>query len=183
MWTEQLDRAFQLSKETIVKKITSGVELFDTNLPTCLATDFSATGIGFFLLQKTYTCQSKVPTCCVNGWRLCLVGSRFLHNAETRYSSIKGKALAVAYALHQCRYFILGCKDLTVPIDHKPLLNILNQSTGVTLGTGGYKTLRRGPSHSLISLHHRPCPWQEAAWGRCCHQVPSWRPRKINPPR
>ena len=39
---------------------------------------------------------------------------------------IEGEALAVADALHQCRYFVLGCKDLTVVTDHKPLLNILN---------------------------------------------------------
>ena len=67
VWTEQLDRAFQSSKETIIAKITYGVKLFDTKHPTCLATDFSATGIGFFLLQKMRTCQSKVPPCCVNG--------------------------------------------------------------------------------------------------------------------
>ena len=29
-----------------------------------------------------------VPTCCADGWRLCLVGSRFLHDAETRYVPI-----------------------------------------------------------------------------------------------
>ena len=99
-WTEELDRAFELSKENIVNKIKSGVELFDINLPTCLATDFSITGVGFFLLQKTCACQSRVPTCCADGWRLCLVGSRFLHDAETRYAPIEGEALAMAYALH-----------------------------------------------------------------------------------
>ena len=99
-WTEELDKAFQLSKESIVNKIREGVELFDINLPTCLATDFSATGVGYFLMQKVCGCNSKVPTCCADGWRLCLVGSRFLHDAETRYAPIEGEALAVAYALH-----------------------------------------------------------------------------------
>ena len=32
----------------------------------------------------------------------------------------------MAYALHQCRYFVLGCKDLIIATDHKPLLNVLN---------------------------------------------------------
>ena len=156
LWTEQLDRAFQLSKETIIAKITSGVELFDTNLPTCLATDFSATGIGFFLLQKTCTCQSKVPTCCVDGWRLCLVGSRFLHDAETRYASIEGEALAVAYALHQCRYFILGCKDLTVATDHKPLLNILNDRSLADIGNRRLQNLKEKTLSYHFTIAHVP---------------------------
>ena len=87
-WTEELYKAFHLSKENIVSKIKEGVELFDINLPTCLATDFSVTGVGYFLLQKACSCDSKVPTCCADGWRLCLVGSRFLHDAETRYVPI-----------------------------------------------------------------------------------------------
>ena len=113
-WTEELDRLFIKSKQTIVDKIIEGVALYDMELPTCLATDFSSIGVGYFLLQKTCGCLSKAPTCCPGGWRLCLVGSRFLHPAETRYAPIEGEALAVAYGLHQCRYFILGCQDLTV---------------------------------------------------------------------
>ena len=66
------------------------------------------------------------PTCCKPGWRLTLVGSRFLHDAETRYSPIEGECLAVAYGLHQTRFFTLGCNNLVVATDYKPLLGILN---------------------------------------------------------
>ena len=125
-WTDELDKQFIKSKEAIINKIIEGVHLFDPTLPTCLATDFSGTGLGFFLLQKSCTCTSRLPTCCPTGWRLCLVGSRFLHPAETRYAPIEGEALAVAYGLHQCRYFVLGCQDLIVATDHKPLLHVLN---------------------------------------------------------
>ena len=83
-------------------------------------------GLGFFLQQKTCQCPGRKPTCCDDGWRLCLVGSRFLHDCETRYAPIEGEALAVAYALHQTRYYVLGCPDLTVATDHKPLLGVLN---------------------------------------------------------
>ena len=56
------------------------------------------------------------------------MGSRFLHDAETsRYAPIEGEALAVAYALHQCRYFVLGCPDLVIATDHKPLTSVLNE--------------------------------------------------------
>ncbi|CAC5380508.1 unnamed protein product [Mytilus coruscus] len=93
---------------------------------TCLATDCSVDGIGFFLMQKYCQCSSKTHTCCNDGWKLCLVGSRFTHPAESRYAPIEGDALAVVYALHQTRYYVLGCKDPLVATDHQPLLQILN---------------------------------------------------------
>ncbi|GAB1600234.1 hypothetical protein Ahia01_000301100, partial [Argonauta hians] len=67
--------------------------------------------------------------CCPEGWKLCLVGSRFTTPAESRYAPVTGKALAVAYALHQTRYYTLGCTNLIVATDHKPLLQILNDKS------------------------------------------------------
>ena len=66
------------------------------------------------------------PSCCSDGWKLCLVGSRFTTPTESRYAPVEGEALAVAYALHQTRYYILGCSSLIVVTDHKPLVQILN---------------------------------------------------------
>ena len=37
---------------------------------------------------------------------------------------MEGEALAVADALNKARYFILGCEDLIIAVDHKPLLKI-----------------------------------------------------------
>ena len=34
--------------------------------------------------------------------------------------------MAVADALDKCRYFVLGCSNLTVAVDHKPLLKIFS---------------------------------------------------------
>ena len=56
---------------------------------------------------------------------MTLVGSRFTHSAESRYAPVEGEALAVADALDKSRYFVLGCDDLIVAVDHKPLLKIL----------------------------------------------------------
>ena len=52
------------------------------------------------------------------------MGSRFTHPAESRYAPIEGEALAVADALDKARHFVLGCKHLTVAVDHRPLLKI-----------------------------------------------------------
>ena len=52
------------------------------------------------------------------------MGSRFTHPAESRYAPIKGEALAVVDALDKARHFVLGCSNLTIAVDHKPLLKI-----------------------------------------------------------
>ena len=57
---------------------------------------------------------------------MTLVSSRFTHSAESRYAPIQGEALAIADALERTRYFVLGCDDLIVAVDHRPLLKVLS---------------------------------------------------------
>ena len=52
------------------------------------------------------------------------MGSRFTSATESRYAPVEGEALAVADALEKARYFVLGCNDLVIAVDHKPLLKI-----------------------------------------------------------
>ena len=125
-WNKELEDIFQQSKKVIIHQIQDGVMIFDKTRATCLATDWSKTGIGYWLLQKYCDCQPTKPFCCKSGWRIALVGSRFTHTAESRYAPIEGEALAVVYALDHARYFVLGCHDLLVAVDHKPLLSIFN---------------------------------------------------------
>jgi hypothetical protein len=47
-------------------------------------------------------------------------------SAESRYAPIEGKALAVADALEKPRYFVLGYNDLTIAVDHIPLLRVFS---------------------------------------------------------
>ena len=125
-WDDALDIAFKASKEAILKVINIGVRSFQPDRPTCICTDWSKTGLGFTLLQKHCRCgMGKAPHCCKDGWRLVFAGSRFTTPAESRYAPVEGEALAVAYALDKCRMFTLGCNDLTVATDHKPLVKIL----------------------------------------------------------
>ena len=127
VWNEELEDIFRESKEVIIEEMKEGVRLFDVERTTCLATDWSTDGVGFVLRQKYCDCTALTPSCCPEGWKLCLVGSRFTTPAESRYSPVEGEALAVVYALYQTRYYILGCVNLIVATDHKPLLNILNE--------------------------------------------------------
>jgi hypothetical protein len=121
---DNLNSLFEESKTVIINEIEKGVLIFNPRRPTCLATDWSKTGIGFWLLQKHCSCPSREPFCCPTGWKVTLVGSRFTHAAESRYAPVEGEALAVADALSKAGYFVLGCEDLMIAVDHKPLLKL-----------------------------------------------------------
>ena len=125
-WSDTLDEKFKLAKEEIIAKVSEGIRHFEVERPTCVATDFSKSGVGFFLMQKWCECKQIHPRCCNNGWRLCLAGGRFTTPSESRYSPIEGECLAVAVALHKTRHFVLGCPNLIVATDHLPLLGLLN---------------------------------------------------------
>ena len=147
-WTPALDEAFNTSKDAIVDAIRHGVEIFDPTKRTCLRPDWSCKGIGYFLSQKHCVCESRIPDCCDNGWRVTLAGSRFLSSAEQRYAAIEGEALAVAWGLEQSKYFTQGCNDLLVVTDHKPLVKIM-----------GDRTLDEIPNSRLFRLKQRTLPW------------------------
>ena len=123
-WDESLDKIFNETKHMIIEEIRRGIEIFDKKRPTCLATDWSKDGIGFLLLQKHCPCAQIKPLCCKTGWKVTLVGGRFTTSAESRYAPIEGEALAVVEALKKAKHFVLGCSDLIVAVDHKPLLKV-----------------------------------------------------------
>ena len=62
-WTEELNELFEESKRVIADQIEKGVTIFDPAKTTCLATDWSKTGIGFWLLQKHCSCTYIKPFC------------------------------------------------------------------------------------------------------------------------
>ena len=124
-WDETLDQIFNASKQKIVELIEEGVQNFEIERPTCLSSDWSEAGIGFFLRQKHCSCPTDKGPDCGNGhWRLIFAGSRFTTEAESRYAPVEGEALALVYALKSCRMFVLGCPTLMASVDHQPLLAI-----------------------------------------------------------
>ena len=104
---------------------------FQVNRDTVIIRDWSKTGVGFILIKKHCNCSSITPICCKDGWKLCLIGSRFCSAAESRYAPIEGEALGVAWALDKARHYVMGCPFLYVGVDHKPLLGLY--STGKAL--------------------------------------------------
>jgi hypothetical protein len=125
-WSEELQLAFDASKQEILKQCEKGVRSFDPSLPTAIATDWSKLGIGFWLTQKHCSCPGEpLPGCCQSGWQTVFCGSRFCSPAESRYHPIEGESLGAITGLDKCRFFILGLDNLILCVDHKPLLAIL----------------------------------------------------------
>ena len=147
-WGQEMEDVFQRSKEAIIKAIVDGVAIFDPERTTALSTDYSTTGLGYFLYQKYCHCPSVVTTCCATGWRVTLAGSRFLHQAEVNYWPTQGEMLAVAWALHDTRYFTLGCRDLHVQTDHRALVKLL-----------GDKRLEDIDDRRMVNLKEKTLPW------------------------
>ena len=125
-WDEQLQQKLNQAKETICELAKNGLAFYDRTRPTAAITDWSKEGVGFVILQQYCSCVSpEAPLCCKGGWRLALCGSRHLTPAERGYAPIEGEALAVAYCLHKARLFLLGCPNLLLVTDHRPLVGLL----------------------------------------------------------
>ena len=170
-WTEELDKAFQASKKIIVEEIEHGVHIYDKSKVTCLATDWSKTGIGFWLFQKYCTCTIIKPFCCPSGWKIALVGSRFTNPAESRYAPVEGEALAVVHALDKARYFVLGCANLIVAVDHKPLLKLFSDRSLNEIPNSRLRNLKEKTLRYRFKMIHIPGVKHRVADGLSCRPV------------
>ena len=148
-WSEELNTVFEESKLKIVEAIKEGVKIFDITKRTCLRTDWSKQGIGYFLAQKHCNCKGGSFGCCQDGWQITLAGSRFLLPAEKNYAPVEGEALAVAWALEQTKFFTMGCNNLLVIVDHKPLTKIF-----------GDRRLDEIDNPRLFRMKRRTLMWQ-----------------------
>lgn len=176
-WDNTLDDIFQESKAVIVNEIEEGVRIFDKSKPTCLATDWSKNGIGFWLFQKHCNCAKTIPFCCNDGWKVTLVGSRFTHGAESRYAPVEGEALAVVDALDKSRYFVLGCADLMIAVDHKPLLKLFGNRSLEDISNGRLRNLKEKTLRYNFKMIYIPGAKHRAA--DAFSRYPTGRPDKM----
>ena len=123
---------------------------------TCLCQDWSKTRIGYFRSQKHCECSSALPDCCEDEWRIMLVGSCFLKPAESRYAPVEGEALVIAWALEQTKYFTLGCTDLLVVTDHKPLVKLLGDRTFRKIDIPRLFSTKQMTLYWTSSIMHKP---------------------------
>ena len=131
-WDENLQEKFRHVQDIICRLAKDGLTYYDKLRPTVAVTDWSREGVGFVILQQYCNCTSiDTPFCCRDGWKIALCGSRFLTPAESGYAAVEGEALAVTWCLQKARLFLLGCPNLTIVTDHRPLVKLLgNRSLG-----------------------------------------------------
>jgi hypothetical protein len=103
--------------------------------------------------------MDDAPNCCRGGWHLIFAGSRFTTDAESRYAPIEGEALAIAYGLEKSRMFTLGCSDLLVATDHKPLVKILGDSALNTITNPRLFSLKEKTLRYRYKIKHVPGTW------------------------
>ena len=155
-WTDEMQSLFEEAKSLIINEVRQGVEIFDKSKPTCLATDWCKDGIGFWLFQKHCHCPDYKPFCCKTGWKVVLVGSRFTSSAESRYAPIEGEALAVVDALEKAKHFIIGCPNLIVAVDHKPLLKVFGDRHLDSIPNPRLRNLKEKTLRYRFTLTHIP---------------------------
>ena len=59
------------------------------------------------------------------------MGYRFYTGAVSQYAPVEVEALGVAWALNKARHYIMGCPEIYVGVDHKPLLGIYSSKRGL----------------------------------------------------
>ena len=159
-WDHNLDKIFNDSKAKIASLVEEGICTFDTSRRTCLQTDWSKDGIGYLLLQQHCECNPKnAPICCSDGWRLLHAGSRFTTPTEARCSPTEGESLAVVWALDNARMFALGCRDLMVRTDYKPLLGIFCDRDLNSILNDRISSLKEKTFRYQVSIQFCPGRW------------------------
>ena len=176
-WDENLNDVFEESKITIIHEIDNGVNIFDRSKPTGLPTDLSKAAIGFWLFQKHCDCQGTETFCCRTGWKITLIGCRFTHPAESRYAPVEGEALTVADSLDNARYFVLGCENLIVATDLKPLLKIMGDRSLEDISNTRLRDLKENTLRYRFRIIHIPGVKHAAADG--VSRYPTGIPEKL----
>ena len=172
-WDTALAELFAVSKQKIVDSIREGVKSFELGRRTCIQTDWCKHGIGYLLLQKHCKCPDKNDVrCCHDGWKLIYAGSRFTKDAESRYKPTEGEALAVAWGLEHSRMFTLGCEDLLVSVDHKPLLGIFNDRDLGSIKNPRIQNFKEATLAWKFNIAHNPGKWQKGADAVSRHPAP-----------
>ena len=140
-----------MTQAKIVSLVEEGIRTFDTSHRTCLQTDWNKYGIGYLLLQQYCECDPKNPPV------LDLASQHLLK--QDILSCTEGESLAVAWALDNARMFVLGCRDLIVSFDHKPLLGIFHDRDHSSIPNDRISSLKEKTFCYQFSIWFCPGKW------------------------
>ena len=69
---------------------------------------------------------------------------------------MEGEALAVVNALDKAKYFVLGCADLIVAVDHKPLLKLFGDRALEDIPNSRLRNLKEKTLRYRFCMVHVP---------------------------
>lgn len=151
----------------IISEIEESVHIFDKSKSTCLATNWLRSGLGYWLFQKHLHCTPIKPFCCHTSWKITLVSSRFNHAAESCYAPIE--AVTVTNALDKVQFFVLGCSDMLIAMNCKPLLKVFGDHSLEEITNAKLCNLKEKTSAYRFRIVHIPGVQHKAADAISCH--------------
>ena len=145
-WDKTKDERFERVKRMLIEQARDGVRQFSMKSWTVLETDYSKEGLGYCLKQKRCNCplrEGKIDlTCCDNGYRTVMCGSRFTSSAEANYAAVEGELLALTWALESTEHFTMQNPRLVISTDHKPLVQLVKNTSTTDLNAKNKRLCR-----------------------------------------
>ena len=125
-YNDELLDLFKESKRFIISEIDEGVKIFYFSQPTCLATDWSKTGIGFQLLPDIAIAQASNQSANMMGGRSLWKAAVSLIQLNSSFSLSKKKYLFSDLLWHsQCPLFVFSCHNLIIHVCRTFILRIV----------------------------------------------------------
>jgi hypothetical protein len=112
--------------------------------------------MGFSIGQRFCDCPSEHPHYCPTGWKLIFANNRNMHKAKANYAPVEGKCLSATWSLNKSCHFILGCKDLILAIDHKPLVKVLGDQKLEHIMNPRLQSLKEKTRPFIFRVIHEP---------------------------
>jgi len=125
-WDSNLNQLFEESKTAITGEIVNGVKIFDKSKPKPALLQI---GLGMALAfgcSRSIACAHQMISSVVvmDGTSLWLVADLYTLQNPDIHRLKERLQLCMADTLDKARYFVLGCTNLIIAVDHKPLLKI-----------------------------------------------------------
>ena len=124
IWTEMHTQAFNCLKSKISNDCL--IHFYNAKKLVFIKCDSSGVGIGAVLLQPDSDCIESDKSGIPCNLRPVAYASKSLAKAEHQYANIEHELLAVLFSVKHFRHFVYA-RDVTIIIDHKPLLAIFKK--------------------------------------------------------
>ena len=125
-WNDMTLRHWKLFKQAIATA--PFLKFPNLNNPQGVAVDTSRTGVGGVLYEMSYNEKGELITD-ITPNNIIMIVSKKLNETQRRYFTYKQELWGLVYCLRKFHSWIWGHRDVTVFVDHRPLVHLLTQQT------------------------------------------------------